>query len=108
MKLFFFIALLCASFFSFSQQDTRTVTGCGYTSRGAAFYHHFSVIVNADETEVSSYYFDWDSQSWCYQVVITCNAIAVAKADAVPEVAKVIKSQSCDLKQGEYLYPILD
>jgi hypothetical protein len=107
MKLFFVIALLCASFVSFAQHDTRTVIGCGYTSEGSAFYHHFSVLVNADETEVSTYHFDWASQSWCYKVVITCNSLALNK-EKVPDVAKVIQSQSCDLREGEYLYPILD
>jgi hypothetical protein len=106
MKLFFVIALLCASVISFAQDlpmhDFRKVTQCGFTSQAEAIHvAATSIIVNSDETVTGVHLEPQTSAGslWCITLTITCNSIAVTKTEQVPDVSKVIKSQECDLKQ---------
>jgi hypothetical protein len=101
MKLFFVIALLCASFVSFAQdlpiQDFRKVKSCGHATQQSAIHHAATtVIVNSDET-VTQVELTGQTGAWCITLTITCNTIALSKAETVPDVAKVIKSQECKL-----------
>jgi hypothetical protein len=101
MKYFFIIALLCASLCSFAQFDSRTVSQCGYTNASSAELAmvYACYLKNYDE-DITGMTFYQSGGSWCYRVVFTCQSITVTKDQEVPDVAKVIQLQECDLVAG--------
>lgn len=78
MKYILIIALLCASFISFSQVDTRVIKNCGYTSEDRAMYGMLGskqTDIRPDEHEVTNstqIYYNSTSQSWCYKYTVYC------------------------------------
>lgn len=80
MKYFFIIALLCASFVSFSQTplDTRKAPKvCGYNTEygaesGSMLAAHQNTFNNPDET-FQSCSITYENGSYCYQNTYTCH-----------------------------------
>lgn len=103
MKCFLIIALLCASFVSFSQtipHDTRTTAPvCGFnTQQGCIMHAAWIAFVGEDET-VTAFEFTGQPGNWCYTMTITCNS--PLNKEVVPDVAKVIQLQECQLVKTE-------
>lgn len=97
MKCFFIIALLCASVVSFGQ-DTRTTEPVCFVLKSlavnaatqAAVINYFA---NPDEAYVSTDYQWHAGQGWCYTNTYQC-VLPPLNKESVPEVAKVIQSQT--------------
>lgn len=107
MKCFLIIALLCASFVSFSQIDTRFVKQCGFTSEyWATGFMEYAKYYQINEDE---YYLNGSSLvtqsangTWCYSFIVVCNQPShPLNKEAVPVVAKVIQLQECQLVKTE-------
>lgn len=105
MKCFLIIALLCASFCSFSQITQRVVRKCGYAFQTFAI----TACVASVQTQIGPYEsyvpnsattVEKADGSWCYQYLVDVWTEPLNKED-VPDVAKVIQSQECQLVKTE-------
>jgi hypothetical protein len=103
MKVFFVLALMCASFCSFSQK----ISGCGYPyqtfaiTAGVAAAQAF-MPEGGDHSYVTNAQVYQQNGKWCYSFLVVSIPAPqpVPTSASVKSLTKVIKSQECSLNEA--------